>query len=109
MTDYLEMAKRVKSSAKEAKKEKKVPFADDPLSTLDWSEDEAYQLIRKALVYVNEQHQKAGKPAFDLAALDDAGDRIDEAYVAEDMAALRRAVRAFAEAGLEEFRVAALC
>jgi hypothetical protein len=71
-----------------------------------WDEDEACQLIKDAWIDLCEQHQKAGKPAFDPSAIMNSPpyDRMCEACRAEDMGELRRAVEAFRVVGTEEFR-----
>jgi hypothetical protein len=69
-----------------------------------WNEEIAYKLIRDALAYLNERYLEYGKPDYNGAALDEAHDRIEEAYEAEDMGELHLAVRSFVVAGLKEFR-----
>ena len=69
-----------------------------------WDEEVAYKLIRRALAYLRERHLEAGKPDFDATALNPYTDAIDETYGAEDMDALRGAVRAFVGASLKAFR-----
>jgi hypothetical protein len=73
------------------------------LGLFAWDEDEAYRLIENAFSYLREQHLKAGKPDYDTAALDHTDDRVDEAYKAEDMSELRKAVQAFTKTRLREF------
>ena len=119
---YLELVK--KAEAASANEAKKAPVDEQPPALVTntntaraeereavprveeerWDEEEAYMLIRRALAYLCERHLEAGKPDFDAAVLDPYEDAIDETYGAEDMGALRRAVRAFVVAGLREFR-----
>lgn len=72
------------------------------LDLLTWDDTEAYVLVKGTLAYLNEQHRQAGKPNFDPSALHDAGDRIDGAFVAEDMGALRHALKVYVFAGIKE-------
>jgi hypothetical protein len=81
-------------------------YKSELLSLSVWDEDEAYKLIKDALDHLCEQYQKTGRPDFDPATLNDVYDRIEEAYEAEDMGQLRRAVRALVVARLEEFNAA---
>ncbi len=68
-----------------------------------WDEDEAYELIREALTYLCQRHLEAGLPDYDPAPVGAAHDAIHEAYGADDIGTLRRAVHALVVARLKEF------
>ncbi len=69
-----------------------------------WDKDEAHGLIKRALEHLKKRHLEAGKPDFDPTTVNRAYDRVEEACGAEDMAALRYAVRSVVVVGLKEFR-----
>ena len=73
------------------------------LEALAWNEAAADALLKDALAYLNEFYVKGGKPDFDLAALHDPEDRINEAFANRDMFALRITVREWVQAGLAAF------
>jgi hypothetical protein len=73
------------------------------LHMLTWDEDEAYTLLRKALAHLNAEYRKAGKPAYNAAALAESEHQIDAAFRAKDMISLRRVLHAYIVAGINEF------
>lgn len=72
----------------------------DLLEHLRWDEDEAYTLLKNALMYVAERYHDGD----DTGPLDVLGDRIDAAFRAEDMFALRSAVREYVYVAVSMFR-----
>ncbi len=74
---------------------------------LVWSETEAHKLIKDTLAYLAEFYLEAGSPECELSAMHAPEDRIDEAFVAEDMFALRIAVREWGTAALDALRTGA--
>ncbi len=73
------------------------------LEALVWDEDAAYDLVRKALAFLNESHQQAGVPDdFSLEPLDGPERRIDAACEERDMFSYRVATREWVLAGLRE-------
>ena len=70
------------------------------LRLLEWDEEEAYGLLRKGLAHLAKRYVEGS----DLSVLDPWDDRINEAYVHEDMGELRVAIRGYVDAGLASFR-----
>ena len=70
------------------------------LRLLEWDEEAAYGLIRKAFAYLAKGYVEGS----DLTVLNPWEDRINEAYAQEDMGALRVAIRGHVRAGLASFR-----
>ena len=73
------------------------------LEALAWDEATADALLKDALAYLNEFYVKGGKPDFDLEALHNPEDRINEAFANRDMFALLIAVREWVQAVLAAF------
>ena len=95
MGHYLEIAQRVRE--KRGATPRAVPTGEH------WEEDEAYELIREVLAYLCRRQLEMGKPDYDPAPVGAAHDAIHEAYGAEDIGTLRRAVHALVVARLKEF------
>lgn len=69
------------------------------LELLQWNEDVAFALIGDALAYVAQRYRGE-----DTDALDEPGERIDDAFGVEDMHALRVAVRHYVGTAVRLFR-----
>lgn len=69
------------------------------LRLLEWNEERAYALIRKALAYLAGRYADGS----DLTALGAWENRMNASYAGEDMGSLRVAVRGFVRAGLASF------
>jgi TubC N-terminal docking domain len=63
------------------------------LASLRWDEERAYTLIEDEVACLAKAYSKAGSPDYNVEALKEPEDRINEAYAREDMFALRIAVR----------------
>ncbi|PLS86694.1 MAG: hypothetical protein CYG60_05905 [Actinobacteria bacterium] len=66
---------------------------------LRWDEEGAYALWKDALSYLAPFYREAGSPDFDLEALHEPWDRVEDAFACEDMFALRLAVHDWVLAG----------
>ena len=76
------------------------------IGLLQWDEQNAQVLLSAAMAYLNEVYSQGGSPDFDVEALNDYENRIEESYAREDMFALRIAVRKWVEASMEAFDAA---
>ena len=106
MPSYLETARRIKEGRNSRS------HKDGALATEPWDEDQAFSLIRDALRCLDDHivqyrvyrwYEIALKAAVSTLG-ESAHDRVNEAYVEEDMTALRVAVRTYVEVGIEAFK-----
>ena len=76
------------------------------IGLLQWDEQNTQVLLSAAMAYLNETYIQGGSPDFDVEALNDYKDRIEESYALGDMFALRIAVREWVDATIEAFDAA---
>ena len=108
MPSYLETARKIKEARSDTS------HKDGALAEEPWDEYQAFSLIRDALRHLDAHiGQYREYRWYDIAlkaavsALgESAHDRVNEAYVEEDMAALRVALRTYVEVGIEAFKCA---
>ena len=73
------------------------------IGLLQWDEQKAQVLLSAAMADLNQVYIQGGSPDFDVEALNDYEDRIEETYARGDMFALRIAVREWVEASIKAF------
>ena len=89
--------------APELRKELRIHKAE-LLKALTWDEEAAYTLLKNALAYLAEFRLQAKSLDYDPISHWRHHDRIDEAFAAEDMFALRIAVWEYFQDGAASFR-----